>query len=127
MRISDWSSDVCSSDLLDSAAGIGGGFREVWPQVINKTSPSRAVYWPHCRSRGPAPKRLLDRSAGRRPPLPRMLELCPALRDASCARNRVIRLAPLTHPASPAPALPAPPQPHPAPPGSPDVIAPAAE
>src|SRR3546814_2586235 len=53
--------------FLDSAAGFGGGFREVWPQVINKTSPSRAVYWPRCCSRGPAPKRLLDRRAGRRP------------------------------------------------------------
>src|SRR3546814_1877809 len=77
MRISDWSSDVCSSDLstavwrdilalfLDSAAGFGGGFREVWPQVINKTSPSRAVYWPRCCSRGPAPKRQIGRASCR--------------------------------------------------------------
>src|SRR3546814_9433714 len=37
MRISDWSSDVCSSDLLDAAGGISG------QQGVNLLAPNSAV------------------------------------------------------------------------------------
>src|SRR3546814_15385612 len=65
---------------------------------------------------------LLVRRAGRRSPLPHMLDLCPAFRDDSCARNRVMRIAPLLAAAIAALALPALPGPALAAPVTPDVV-----
>src|SRR3546814_20180767 len=36
MRISDWSSDVCSSDLLDQAAALGLPRKTLNPDAVNR-------------------------------------------------------------------------------------------
>src|SRR3546814_603792 len=40
MRISDWSSDVCSSDLVSRWSGTSGGW---WRRVLPRRSPARSI------------------------------------------------------------------------------------
>src|SRR3546814_15133238 len=47
MRSSDWSSDVCSSDLLSPPADAGGGWRQLlqegrWQGIVQRRSPAGA-------------------------------------------------------------------------------------
>src|SRR3546814_5436292 len=49
MRISDWSSDVCSSDLLNVVGGLRGKANDVYQDLLGRGSPTmtpeqRAAY-----------------------------------------------------------------------------------
>src|SRR3546814_657585 len=72
MRISDWSSDVCSSDLLDAALAMAKAMQEMLPpRKRNNSEPCRRSQPTHM---FPSPARTEEVPAKRkrgRPPLPR--------------------------------------------------------
>src|SRR3546814_9076856 len=65
MRISDWSSDVCSSDLMDGSEGPAAQSARTFARNLERLSPLPVAFWDERMSTAAVTRTLLEADASR--------------------------------------------------------------